>query len=86
MALQYYLLGNKRKTIRNIARSNYLLHKNDKEKAIEAAIDELRTSSIIAAILIGVAIKLIIELISYWIKNSVTIPEEEFIVGEPGYE
>jgi hypothetical protein len=42
-------------------------------------------NSIIGSILIGVAIKLAIELIAYWIKNRfATIPSGGFLEGEPG--
>ena len=86
MSLIYLALGKKRNTIRDIARNHYLANGGDKEKSIQAAVDELKTGSIIATILLGIAIKLITELIIYWIENLVSIPQQGYSKGEPGYE
>lgn len=84
MNVKYFLLGKAKHKIRSIALKHYLNNKNP-EKAIELATNEIRTSSIIATILIGIAIKLATELIWYWIKNSLSHPSLFYSEKEPGY-
>lgn len=86
MKLRYIVLGKKRNNIREIARKHFLLNRTNTEKAIEGATEELKTKGIITSILIGLAIKLAVELIIYWIKNNVLIPSENYQAGEPGNE
>lgn len=75
----------KKEKIREIARKNYLKYggQDGGEKAIEACKQEIRTGSIIATILIGLAIRLAIELILWWIKNKVMTPPFTYQESEP---
>lgn len=81
--MKYILLGSKRETIRSIARRHYI-ENSDPDIAIQKASDELRAGSIIGAILIGLAIRLIIDLIYYWIKQQIKSPPLVYTTGEPG--
>lgn len=76
-----------RNAARSIARDLlFELHRDgqpfDLERAEELARD--RTRSVIGSILIAVAVRLIIELIKYWLANRVTEPAAIYEIGEPG--
>lgn len=86
MSLRYLLIAHKRNEVREAAREGYLLYPLDEDAAIKHATDQLVTKSILTSILIGIAIKLITELIKYWINNLVLIPSGTYEKGEPGYE
>lgn len=42
-------------------------------------------NSIITMILVGLAVRLIVELIKYWIEQKFSRPSEGYQPGEPGY-
>lgn len=90
MKARYRLLGKEQRLrVRSYARCALHDANGDEAKAKELVAYRLRHApqSIIASILIGVAIKLAIELIVYWIKNRfATVPHGEFQPGEPGSE
>lgn len=90
MDVSYRLLGRKhRLNVRNLARQAFHDADGDEVRAKRLVEYRLRHApkSIIASILIGVAIKLAIELIVYWIKHRfATVPSGEFQPGEPGHE
>lgn len=81
--MKYKLLGKRRFKIRDIARQAYLDNK-DPQKAIDQATKEIRTGSIVITILVGLAIKLAIELIWYWFNNKVSSPSMFYLPEEPG--
>lgn len=85
--MRYRILGRaRRKRVREIARDCFLIAGTPtaaKEKA-EAKIRK-EFDSIIASILIGLAIRLAIELITYWVKEKFFRPSAEYTQGEPGY-
>lgn len=83
MSIKYLPLGRSRRKIREIALKHYL-NNSDPNKAIEEATKEIRTGSIIGAILIGLAVKLIVELIWYWFNNKISQPSMFYSPGEPG--
>ena len=74
----------KREQLRRIASKHYVACGCDMEAALEAAEKEIRTGSIIASILIGLAVRLVWELIKHWYFSGVTNPGEEYLAGEPG--
>lgn len=88
MDVQYRLLGSRtRLQVRHIARRAYVASGGDERQSKELAEVWLRAApkSIIATILIGVAVKLAIELIVYWIKHRFAdVPSGDFQTGEPG--
>lgn len=75
----------KKEKIREIARRNFVEYgaEDGGQKAIEACKKEIRTSGIIATILIGLAIRLAIELIIWWIKNRIKVPPFTYQESEP---
>jgi len=83
MNVKYLVLGKSKYKIRDIALKHYLANK-DPKIAIEEAIKEIKTGSIIATILIGVAIQLIIQLINYWVNKRISRPSMFYSEGEPG--
>jgi hypothetical protein len=80
----YILLGKNRSRVREIARSHYLANPLDPQSAIKAATEEIKTKSIIATILISLAVRLAVELIMYWFKNNILLPSTTYVDGEPG--
>jgi hypothetical protein len=81
----YRLLSRRqRNTVRDVARSAWLRHPDDAEAAKAEA--EQALGSIFVTILLGVAIRLAIELIMYWILNREREPQAVYCPGEPGYE
>ena len=76
-----------RNSARSIARDLYFeLQRDgqpfDLDRAEELARDRCR--SVIGSILIAVAVRLIIELIKYWLANRVAEPAAIYEIGEPG--
>jgi len=90
MKTQYRILGSSnRMRIRDLSRRAFFICEGDEAKAKAFAERSIREApkSIIATVLIGVAIKLAFELIMYWIKNGFnSVPGGAFLQGEPGSE
>lgn len=88
MKTEHLLLGRrKRLEIRELARQAFYDSECNGDHARVLAEQRIRAApkSIIASIMIGVAIKLAIDLIAYWIKNrSAAVPSGEFLPDEPG--
>lgn len=88
MKPQFRILGKRnRLQVREIARHSFNVSNGVEADAKTLAEKSLRAApkSIIASLLIGVAIKLAVELIVYWIKNRfATVPSGGFLDGEPG--
>lgn len=85
--MKYRLLGRQRRNrVREIARQCFVTAATA-EIAKDRAERQIRgeMKSIIASILIGLAIKLAIELIAYWVRERFFRPEVEYTQGEPGY-
>lgn len=74
----------KRQQLREIAAKHYVECNGDVDAAFAAAEKEIRTGSIIVSILIGLAVRLIWELMKHWLFSGVTDPGNEFLAGEPG--
>lgn len=83
MNIKYLVLGKSKYKVRDVALKHYLVNK-DPNIAIEKAIEEIKTGSIIATILIGVAIQLVIQLIKYWVSKKISQPSMFYSEGEPG--
>lgn len=86
MSGQFFLIPRRRAAIRDVARRAYLDHPNDCEAASAQASQEILAGSIVVAILLGVAIQLAIDLIVYWIKESILEPSADYQAGEPGFD
>lgn len=74
----------KREQLRQIAAKHYIECGCDTDAAFDAAKKEIRAGGIITSILIGLAIKLVWELIKHWYFSGVTDPGSEYLAGEPG--
>lgn len=86
MDAKYRLLGRRRRArIRHLARECYLANQGSEQAKVDAE-DAIRREfgSILVSILIGLAIKLAVELIAYWIKQRLSDPGVGFQSGEPG--
>jgi hypothetical protein len=81
--MKYKILGRSKYKIRDIAYKHYI-ETGDPEKAILKSIEEIKTSSIVISILVGLAIKLAIELIWYWFNNKISHPSIFYADQEPG--
>ena len=92
--MSFLLLPRQRKAVRAIARDEFLRHNatsgdDARDAAILAATQRIKdelVGSILLAILLGVAVRLAIELIVYWFKEFIVMPPEHACDGEPGYE
>jgi len=84
--MSYLLLRrSQRKAIRNVTRKAWLDAGCNVDKAKELAEAEIRTGSIVIAILIGVAIKLAFALIMHFWNKRVVVPESDYQPDEPGF-
>lgn len=83
MNVKYLVLGKSKYKIRDIALKHYLANE-DPNIAIAKAEKEIIANSIVMSILIGLAVKLAIELIWYWYNNRITKPSMFYSEGEPG--
>lgn len=89
--MRYRILGRERRNkIREISRECYILCEitgDGPEKAKKMAEMRVRAefNSIITMILVGLAVRLIVELIKYWIEQKFSRPSEGYQPGEPGY-
>ena len=73
-----------RNLIRLVCREAYLNHPSDHEAAKDEACREVE--SIFITILLGVAIKLVVDLIAYWIENGIFDLPAVYQRGEPGFD
>lgn len=86
MNFRYRLLGQKRRQrVRTIARRAYLLS-SDPNKAQYEATQQVRQEfgGILTMILVGIAVRLAVELIKHWVSQRLSEPEPGFQSGEPG--
>ena len=81
---RFRILGRRRRAeARDIARAAYLLNPKTAAADAERAVRQ-RYGSIIGMILVGLLVRLVVELIAYWIKQQVSTPPIYFATGEPG--
>jgi len=73
--------------VRAIALDAWLESRGEPDKAKEIAARRLRADpgGIITTLLIGLAVKLIAELIMHWFVNNVMQPEPAYLASEPGF-
>ncbi len=82
------LSGNVRAHTRATGREAYVDAGGDEKLAIKLGKQRLRESaeSIIASLLIGLALRLLVELIKYWFLQNDPCPSMFYVRGEPGFE
>ena len=82
-----FLRKNQRYFVRSVARGAYLDAGFDKSKAIEIGKERLKSApaSILTTILISLAVRLLVALITDWVKREVEEPGVEYSDEEPGY-
>ena len=88
MKTSYRILGIKRREhIRDIA-SDAWCTTRDRGQAEKLAARRIRISmgGVVGSILLGVAVKLAVELIVFWAKQKIWNPSLDFSTGEPGAE
>lgn len=71
--------------IRLIARASFIEANGDKDRAIELATEKIRDQygSILVTILLGVLIRLAVDLIYWWLENNMSLPPIDPMTGEP---
>ena len=84
MDTRFRLLGRRRREeIRQLARDAYMTSPSFAKQEAERAVRH-RYSGILSMLIVGLAVKLAIELIAYWVKQKFTHPPMTFEAGEPG--
>ena len=89
MKLQYRILGKRRrKRVRDIACTAWTDTQCDTNAAEHLARMRIQDQmyGIITSLLISIAIKLAVELIHYWVAESIPEPGLTFKSGEPGFD
>ena len=84
--MTFLLTRKARSKVRDITRQAYLANPGDPQKAIDDAKATLSEGygSIISMVLIGIAVGLIVKLVTYWVENMIMEPAPTYQFGEPG--